>query len=321
MENIRHDVHTSFILEPLENILKKGITPGTAIDDGINAFPIGEYFMQSLFLRMTGAQEQKMKCICWELATNNYQYRYEFLKNKSYGECSSYKDKNEILGDIFYNIGIQKSDGVFAMWDDVELDVRTIETEKKKWKEEEKKWRLKTIDKSIAAKKAKGAPLSPEQERKMRDGILGQSYDEAKFQKHLAKTKKEKFINKSLDEIYKLFDGTIMTKWSEREYATFIKKYKADFNSVHFCKDKGELLDSYLQNFYVEVVYNYRNRCAHNTVSYQRNLPSFDVLSDKFYYRQNFFFRYALLLLIDKIIVKAYKFYLCQKGCLEYGIG
>lgn len=94
MENIRHDVHTSFILEPLENILKKGITPGTAIDDGINAFPIGEYFMQSLFLRMTGAQEQKMKCICWELATNNYQYRYEFLKNKSYGECSSYKDKH-----------------------------------------------------------------------------------------------------------------------------------------------------------------------------------------------------------------------------------
>ena len=180
---------------------------------------------------------------------------------------------------------------------------------------------MKTIDKSIAAKKAKGAPLSPEQERKMRDGILGQSYDEAKFQKHLAKTKKEKFINKSLEEIYKLFDGTIMTKWSEREYATFIKKYKADFNSVHFCKDKGELLDSYLQKFYVEVVYNYRNRCAHNTVSYQRNLPSFDVLSDKFYYRQNFFFRYALLLLIDKIIVKAYKFYLCQKGCLEYGIG
>lgn len=100
------------------------------------------------------------------------------------------------------------------------------------------KWRLKTIDKTIAAKKAKGAPLSPEQERKMRDGILGQSYDEAKFQKHLAKTKKEKFINKSLEEIYKLFDGTIMTKWSEREYATFIKNIRRILTVYIFAKTR-----------------------------------------------------------------------------------
>ena len=97
-----------------------------------------------------------------------------------------------------------------------------------------------------------------------------------------------------------------MTKWSEREYATFIKKYKADFNSVHFCKDKGELLDYYLQKFYVEVVYNYRNRCAHNTLSYQQDYLGFEDMQKPYMVYANYFTCFALLLLLDKIFVQVF---------------
>ena len=31
--------------------------------------------MQSIFMKMTGAQEQKMKCICWEIATIDFDLR------------------------------------------------------------------------------------------------------------------------------------------------------------------------------------------------------------------------------------------------------
>ena len=91
--------HSDFILSPLIKILKDGIAASRATGDGIDSYPMGEYLMQSLFLKMTGAQEQKMKCICWELATHDYDYRYEFL-NKKYGECSTYSSKNGIFKDL-----------------------------------------------------------------------------------------------------------------------------------------------------------------------------------------------------------------------------
>lgn len=92
--------HSDFILSPLIKILKDGIAASRAIGDGIDSYPMGEYLMQSLFLKMTGAQEQKMKCICWELATHDYDYRYDFLNRKKYGECSTYSSKNGIFNDL-----------------------------------------------------------------------------------------------------------------------------------------------------------------------------------------------------------------------------
>ena len=49
---------------------------------------------------MTGAQEKKMKSICWELATQDYDYRYDFINRKKYGECSTYSSKNGIFNDL-----------------------------------------------------------------------------------------------------------------------------------------------------------------------------------------------------------------------------
>ena len=105
--------HSEFILTPLIKILIDGISACHAIGDGMDSYPMGEYLMQSLFLKMTGAQEQKMKCICWDLATTDYEYRYEFLNKKSYGECSDYKSKNGIYNDLI--AAIEHKDSSFSI--------------------------------------------------------------------------------------------------------------------------------------------------------------------------------------------------------------
>lgn len=94
------DVHTDFILNPLTEVLADGVNACTSLSVGIENSALGEYFMQSLFLRMTGAQEQKMKCICWVMATNDYRYRYDLVNVKQYGECSEYKHKKGIYADL-----------------------------------------------------------------------------------------------------------------------------------------------------------------------------------------------------------------------------
>lgn len=95
--------HYNFIITPIFNILEESVIACRGIGDGIETQTISEYILQTTFLKMTGASEQKLKCICWELATNDYEYRYQYL-NKNYGECSSYKDKNNVCEDLINEI-------------------------------------------------------------------------------------------------------------------------------------------------------------------------------------------------------------------------
>lgn len=91
--------HYNFIITPIFNILEESVIACRGIGDGIETQTISEYILQTTFLKMTGASEQKLKCICWELATNDYEYRYQYL-NKNYGECSNYDSKNTIYKDL-----------------------------------------------------------------------------------------------------------------------------------------------------------------------------------------------------------------------------
>jgi hypothetical protein len=59
---------------------------------------------------MTGFQEQKMKCICWELASNDYEYRYKRYTFKPLGECSRYDEKKTIYKDLIEQIKNSISD-------------------------------------------------------------------------------------------------------------------------------------------------------------------------------------------------------------------
>ena len=69
-------------------------------DRGMNYASTYEYILQAVFMRMTGYLEQKLKCVCWELATQDYEYRFvRYLAGRGVG-CSQYHDKKQILNDL-----------------------------------------------------------------------------------------------------------------------------------------------------------------------------------------------------------------------------
>ena len=69
------------------------------------------------------------------------------------------------------------------------------------------------------------------------------------------------------------------------------------------------LFENVLQDKYA-LLYKHRNRCAHNTLSYQENLPTLKELFSKDYIHENYPMRFSLLILIDKIFIELYGIYL-----------
>lgn len=236
--------HTAFILSPLSALLEEGFLACQAVGDGIESYPLCDYVLQSLFLKLTGAQEQKLKCICWDLATKDYDYRYEYLNQKNYGECSDYKSKNGIYNDLISII--QKKDS---------------------------------------------------------------SFDPALYLK-------AELSSTFLPNLPRLFDDSIMPVWQHDEYTY----YKDNVSSVVSLSQIGQqkqrdskvypLFQSTLKDLYEAVVYKHRNRCAHNTLSYQINKPDLSFLASDDAAKHNYFLRFALILVIDKVFVVLFEKYL-----------
>lgn len=91
-------VHDEFILTPISKVLEDVYNATDCIEVSIDTYPLCDYIMQSLFLKMTGFQEQKIKCLCWELASIDFNFRRETFENWPYSTCSEYKHKNQIFG-------------------------------------------------------------------------------------------------------------------------------------------------------------------------------------------------------------------------------
>ena len=70
------------------------------------------------------------------------------------------------------------------------------------------------------------------------------------------------------------------------------------------------LLPSHLSELYTHEVFSHRNRCAHNLTAYQSNLPSLDVLANQKEGEVNYFVRFWLIILIDDIFMRLYKYYI-----------
>lgn len=91
--------HSKFILTPIKDILQDAINSSIVISRGIESYPIIEYILQAIFLKLTGFQEQKGKCLCWDVATNDLEFRYDDFY-KITGEYSAQKDKSKIYSKI-----------------------------------------------------------------------------------------------------------------------------------------------------------------------------------------------------------------------------
>ena len=94
------DNQRNFIMTPVHSLLSQASMTIACLTNGVETYPSREYILQSLFLRMTGFQEQKLKCICWEIASYDYEYRYRRILSNKLGECSSYSDKCAVYSDI-----------------------------------------------------------------------------------------------------------------------------------------------------------------------------------------------------------------------------
>jgi hypothetical protein len=235
--------HTDFILLPNTGILKDAVAASVGIGNGIETYSLYDYIMQSVFLKMTGAQEQKMKCICWELATYDYEYRYERYTKKTLGECSSYDDKKTIYRDLIEQI--KKTTPSFNVVDHIP---------------------------------------------------------------------KEKILRTTISEVRSVFENSNMSIWGQKSFHEF--RHHSNLIEVeHFIakidkkSNETKLFENGLQKKY-DALYRHRNRCAHNTQSYQQNLPTLKTLAQEDYRYENYFVWFAILVLIDKIFIELYKKYL-----------
>lgn len=246
-------IHSNFIYTPLSDILEDAANATQCIGQSIDVFPLCDYIMQSIFMKMTGAQEQKMKCICWELATVDFEIRYDLYNNWNLGECSALSAKNKIFVIL-----------------------------------------LKAIS-------------------KIKDDFNPNSAID-----------KNSILQATKDTLIKFHRNSNINSFSSREYQEFIKIFDTiEDKCIYQILDKNQLLFSkcdncsnhktctkqkMLDNMYSHM-YAHRNRCAHNLMSYQQNLPSLKSLSSADYIYENYYIRFALLIIIDLIITELYRIF------------
>lgn len=242
--------HIPFILKPASDLVKEAMWSLNATGGGIETYPLCGYLLHSLFLKLTGAQEQKLKCICWEMACRDYEYRYERFELNRYSECSSYKDKCMVYNDLLDEIRKQS---------DFEID----DTFK---------------DNTLADWRATTQQL---------------------FDNSLMVTCfKKQYID------YKTVISCVTRKWIMEGTQLLTKKDQLSAAEMVNTCGMG------LNELFVKYVYAERNRCAHNTRSYQHNLPSLKAMMADDYKVQNYFLFMAIMLLLDTIYVKLFQVYL-----------
>ena len=315
------DIHTEFILTPIRTILEQGVNASCSLNIGIESFPISEYYLQSLFLRMTGAAEQKMKCILWQMATDDYQYRNKYLNYQGLGECSTYSSKNTVFKDLLSQIiNIKPDFDIHDIWEDYVYNPATEAQERSRWESKEKESRQKQIDSIIKKRNDNGSPMSPEEIKKMTDGIMGKPLNEDNFKNHLSASKCESRVSQILEEVSQLSVNTSFEAWRNIDLLNYQRICHKKINGRDVAakgKDGANLLNGNLVKLYNNLVYLQRNKIAHNTVSYQQNLPALETLSSKDYYMHNYFFRFAIILVVDEVFMRLYKAYLSEMTLLE----
>lgn len=251
---MNREEHITFIRSQLSNIPKEVICTANHIGCGMEANMVTGYLLQSLFLQMTGAQEQKMKCICWEMATNDLKYRYKrYYKGWTLSECSTLEDKSHVYEDLLSSI--HRMDATYKLFNN-DAD-------------------------------------------------------------------KTSFVNEITNNVCTIFDATNIVEFQKTKY----KEFKDFFSNLHpsnivptskvlFKKGDKDFpvsnvtTDTEMFAVY-SILYNQRNKCAHNTTSYQLNLPHLQDLRDAKYQKyDNMFIFLTTLIIIDEIFRRLFDKYM-----------
>ena len=251
MQYIQTNNHIPFILRPATEIVKEAIWSLNATNGGIETYPISSYLLHSLFLKLTGAQEQKLKCICWEIACRDYEYRYDRFERNRYSECSGYDDKNMVYNDILN--AIKKHDNSFLITDDIKNNILHV-------------WKTSTRE-------------------LFGNGVLYHNF-KRKYDEY-------KELITDVDKEWIMNNTQLLT--SEKNISS-----AARINTFNLA----------LQGLFKKYVFVERNRCAHNTRSYQHNLPSIKEMVSPEHKLQNYFLFMSIIILLDEIYRKLFETYL-----------
>ena len=121
--------HEEFILSPIEQILEDAANVTKLLNKRIEAFPLNDYILRSVFLEMTGFQEQKFKCIAWDIATENFEFRFDYLRNYAGNYFSNYDEKNKLYNKLIEilggSVGLSKTEKKLIL-DDAKARIKSI---------------------------------------------------------------------------------------------------------------------------------------------------------------------------------------------------
>ena len=103
-----------------------------------------------------------------------------------------------------------------------------------------------------------------------------------------------------------LFKDTCIEKWNQRDFIEFKENIKKKAGVSQIDDNNGNLFESTAKNLY-ENLYKNRNRMAHNTISYQYNIPTLLDLEKNEFGSNNYIVWFYVLILIDKIMISLFK--------------
>lgn len=244
-------IHSEFILTPVANILHDTAIITCSMNCGIEMYPLWDNIMQSVFMKMTGAQEQKMKCVCWEIATVDFDLRRDIYYPWELNECSRIEDKKKILKHLINTVAkLEKG-----------FDIRTFDLSQI-WND----------TRSIL--------------EQFHEYSKNMGFCEREYQEYV--------------EIFNTLGAHCLNQLSFFQNCANCSN-RMNLNKPYTCSVQKNLNEMY------KYLYRHRNRCAHNLTSYQQNRPSLDVLFDVNYVYENYYIRFALLIIIDKILISLYQ--------------
>ena len=276
--------HDEFIMTPISSVIREAVTGSFGIGIGIETFPVSEYVMQSLFIKMTGFQEQKLKCIAWEIATNNFDYRRVLLEGKDQlGEYSNYQAKNTIYKRLIE--AIKLCDKNFEVKDSVD--------KKEILKNSLSEVKMKLKDTNLAQWSQKKFKYFTDTKITAEDQFM---LKETLFREPPNSNKKPKEPNR------------ISETACEKEKESYLAKLK-EYN-VKMTSYQNEI-NYNLKTKYEELYLN-RNRLAHNVKSYQKNLPSLNILRNENDGSRNYYIWFFILNLIDSVFIELYRVYVSK---------
>lgn len=123
-----------------------------------------------------------------------------------------------------------------------------------------------------------------------------------------------KLRNRTLEDIQSLFWKTNLAIWHEKQFQYFCQAGQDIFSLDQLLPAKEahqatyQLLGQGLQNQH-QTLHQHRTHLVANAIAYQEKSPSLESLHDKSEETRNYFIWFALLLLIDYLLISIYQGY------------